>query len=115
MVRKEPHACAYAWSRTKNAPPAAVRSVSVESMQQRIDRLETLVTTLASQDQSCTRKADLGEKRNGVQNGTKPDNNHTLNEIKHGLGVMEVTEHHSKYRGSTHWGDVLGEVCFSHF
>ncbi|TVY88825.1 Pyrrolocin cluster transcription factor [Lachnellula willkommii] len=78
-------------------------------MQQRIDRLEALVTTLASQDQSVKRKVYPGEERNGMQNGTKPDNNHPLNEIKHGLGVMEVTEHHSQYRGSTHWGDVLGE------
>ncbi|TVY33408.1 Equisetin cluster transcription factor [Lachnellula subtilissima] len=45
-----------------------------------------------------------------MQNDTKLDNNHLLNEIKHGLGVMEVTEHHSQYRGSTHWGDVLGEL-----
>ncbi|TVY38561.1 Pyrrolocin cluster transcription factor [Lachnellula occidentalis] len=78
-------------------------------MQQRIDRLETLVTTLASQDKSYKRKVYPGEKQNGIQNDTKPDTNHSLNEIKHGLGVMEVTEHHSQYRGSTHWGDVLGE------
>jgi hypothetical protein len=82
-------------------------------MQQRIDRLESLVNTLASQDQSCKRKVYPRDKRKGMQNGTVSDNNHLLNEIKHGLGVMEVTEHHSQYRGSTHWGDVLQEVSFS--
>ncbi|RDL36150.1 uncharacterized protein BP5553_06762 [Venustampulla echinocandica] len=122
-VRKETHSCVYGGSRcniSKNGAGAAsvIRPLHVESMQKRIDRLEALVTSLASKGQ------DLGEPRvtpprDTMPNGSKTDtksadpqwgNDHSFDEIRHGVGVMKVSESHSEYRGTTHWGDVFQEL-----
>lgn len=114
MVRKEPHACAYAGSRSvtnvKKYTSGTSTARPVDSLQQRIDRLESLVTTLASQDQSCNRTRHSEDESNGINNEAVSGSLHGLSEIKHGLGVMDVNEHHSQYRGLTHWSDVFQEA-----
>jgi hypothetical protein len=87
-------------------------------MQERIDRLESLVQSLASQGKPGTEPQ--GHRANGQlqQNGLKSTDSASngdrhLDNIQHGLGLMKVDENHSQYRGNTHWGDVFREVGLS--
>ena len=90
--------------------------VHAEDMQKRIDRLESLVTTLVARGQ--------GYSGTGKSSGTdcspqslilKPTlrDGQSFEEVQRGMGVMEVNDKHSIYRGSTHWGEILEEVRFS--
>ncbi|TVY85018.1 Equisetin cluster transcription factor eqxF [Lachnellula suecica] len=81
-------------------------------MQQRIDRLETLVRSLASQRKDEGPLMDAGNKREGGIKSIKAalGNGHQFNDVRHGLGVMQITEQSSTYKGSTHWEDVFQEL-----
>jgi hypothetical protein len=120
MVRKEPQSCVYACSRGPKPAAASdtVKAKHAESMQERIDRLEILVTSLASQSQksgdlayrtvqpNLIRPSPIG----GVPLCTAKDHAEFKSEISHGSGVLNVNENHTLYRGTTHWGDVFQEV-----
>jgi hypothetical protein len=122
MVRKEPQSCVYASPRgPKTGAPvsAAIKPQHAESMQQRIDRLESLVTSLASQ--GGPKSADFSHRFTVLTpEGPSPSNqsrqHNTENEaectadIGHGVGVLNMDENHTLYRGTTHWGDVFQEV-----
>jgi hypothetical protein len=122
MVRKEPQSCVYAASRgPKTASPvsAAIKPQHAESMQQRIDRLESLVTSLASQ--SAPKSGDFTHRfTNLTPEGPSPsnqsrqynaeDDTECTPDIGHGVGVLDIDENHTLYRGTTHWGDVFQEV-----
>jgi len=84
-------------------------------MQERIDRLESLVQSLASQGKPDTEPQIQVVNGKLPQNGTKSidlgsTGDRNLDNIQHGLGLMKVDENHSQYRGNTHWGDVFREV-----
>ncbi|CAG8979571.1 hypothetical protein HYALB_00013455 [Hymenoscyphus albidus] len=125
--RKEPCAncitrretCSYAGSRrpVRGASTPNIRPQHVESMQERIDHLESLVKRIASRDVPKNPIKDPCIKTNGTthQNGTeytvaRADENNSTDEIRHGVGVMRVSQEKSQYRGSTHWGDVFQEL-----
>lgn len=94
--------------------------VHAEDMQQRIDRLESLVTTLVAQNQQQT-----GTNRDftGSSFQTAPwdqitpvhsdtsDNDNGVEQIQYEVGVMQIDKNQSIYKGATHWYDVLEEVC----
>jgi hypothetical protein len=84
-------------------------------MQDRIDRLEGLVKSLASQGKPDAEPQLLGVNGKLPQNGIKStdlgsNGDRNLDNVQHGLGLMKVDENHSQYRGNTHWGDVFREV-----
>jgi hypothetical protein len=83
-------------------------------MQERIDRLENLVQSLASQGKPDTESqihGVNGKAQNGINSaGLDSSSDRHLDNIQHGLGLMKVDENHSQYRGNTHWGDVFREV-----
>jgi hypothetical protein len=85
-------------------------------MQKRIDRLESLVTTLVAQGQGHSDIGKSSDNDNSPQSlilkPTLEDDQH-FEVVQHGMGVMEVNDKHSIYRGSTHWGEILEEVRFS--
>lgn len=87
-------------------------------MQTRIDRLESLVTTLVEQNQQLgggsssqgRGSANLPSDRITPSSSDASDNDNPTEEIQHGVGIMQVDEKQSIYKGSTHWYDVLEEV-----
>jgi hypothetical protein len=85
-------------------------------MQKRIDRLESLVTTLVAQGQGHSDTGKSLDNDNSPQSliskPTLEDDQH-FESVQHGMGVLEVNDKHSIYRGSTHWGEILEEVHFS--
>ncbi|KAG9230545.1 hypothetical protein BJ875DRAFT_152352 [Amylocarpus encephaloides] len=121
VVRKETQACTYAVSRPKGTSSAAAvagsRPKHVENMQQRIDRLESLVKNIASQGQpsDCYKFLDTDKPENGSPSRRNEEHQKLLkgpavNEIGHGIGILSVGENNSQYRGSTYWGDVFQEL-----
>lgn len=87
-------------------------------MQERIDRLESLVQSLASQGKPGIEPQNQGMNGKAPQNGIKSNGlslngDRHLDNVQHGLGLMKVDENHSQYRGNTHWGDVFREVRLS--
>lgn len=83
-------------------------------MQERIDRLESLVTSLIGQNKadSPPRERDCMPNLLKTLNGTAVFDEDVLTEVQHGMGVMTVDGTASMYRGTTHWYDVLKEVRF---
>ena len=89
-------------------------------MQQRIDRLEDVVTSLATHSQvhgkldtnsltGAQKEITTAQERikpytSSIDKGALDDSMH------HGPGMMETNECHSIYSGQTHWGDVMHEV-----
>ncbi|KAH6677704.1 fungal-specific transcription factor domain-containing protein [Halenospora varia] len=108
-VRGEANACLYATSQTSKSltPPGASCASQAESMQQRINRLESLVRKLASQVENNEPSPDATNSPPSVHD--EKERNH-VTEIQHGVGVLQVSNGQSQYRGSTHWGDVFHEL-----
>jgi len=83
-------------------------------MQERLARLESLVTTLVTQDQGPSQaKLSSEDGRNGQlsgDNNSREANGAWVAGIQHGLGVLKVDMKSSVYRGATHWRDVMEEV-----
>jgi hypothetical protein len=82
-------------------------------MQDRLNRLETLVTTLVAQEHP----PDQAQPIVGHVNGTsapetiaREAQSTPVAGIQRGLGVLKVNDNTSAYRGSTHWRDVMSEV-----
>ena len=76
-------------------------------MQARINRLEGLVTTLAKQNQRLV-SVEGGYATNNSVDQITPfssdgSDNGVTEEIQQGIGVMQVNEKQSIYKGSTHW------------
>jgi hypothetical protein len=98
-----------------------MRRTHTDGMQERIDRLENLVTSLVSQSQGLSTPRphtddvtteDAGEVQSSSASGSVvKDGGTAYEQIQQGVGVMRVNEHYSLYRGATHWSDVLQEVC----
>ena len=86
------------------------RSSRTEGMQERLNRLESLVTTLATQDQGSGQL--IANESNGSSSLAckSRDTREDTSGIQHGLGVLKVDDNSSVYRGSTHWRDVMEEV-----
>jgi hypothetical protein len=93
---------------------ARARSAQAEGMQERLARLENLVTTLVTQDQGPSQaKLSSEDGRNGQlsgDNNSREANGAWVAGIQHGLGVLKVDMKSSVYRGATHWRDVMEEV-----
>jgi hypothetical protein len=90
-----------------------------DSMQQRINRLETLVTTLmarsqqVSQFENTTPQNDVCWKQNGaaavpVSPGTAGEKNASAESC--GAGMTVINGNHSIYTPADDWSDVLREV-----
>jgi len=82
-------------------------------MQERLNRLESLVTTLVKQDEVPAHENPNLEHTNGhsFQNNISRElESSPVVGIQHGLGVLKVDGDASVYRGSTHWRDVMKEV-----
>ncbi|KAH7356780.1 fungal-specific transcription factor domain-containing protein [Rhexocercosporidium sp. MPI-PUGE-AT-0058] len=117
-VRDKAASCVY---RGETAPQHGKRHVQTgqaEDMQTRIDRLESLVTTLVEQNQQLGGRsssqgrdaADFHSDQITPSNSDASDNDNPIEEIQHGVGIMQVDEKQSIYKGSTHWYDVLEEL-----
>lgn len=86
-------------------------------MQQRIDRLESLVTNLMTQAQAPANSGTSSDDPGGLRTTAAekiPDLEVSSEEVpaavQHGMGVLSVNGTGSLYRGTTHWHDVLKEV-----
>jgi hypothetical protein len=83
-------------------------------MQERLDRLESLVTTLVTQDQGPSQIKSSSENGRNEQLSrdsiSREVNGVSVAGIQHGLGVLKVDDKSSVYRGATHWRDVMEEV-----
>jgi len=93
-------------------------------MQARINRLETLVTSLVEQNQQLGGNSSSQGRESGLppdritpssSDASDNDNDNATEEIQHGIGIMQVDEKQSIYKGSTHWYHVLEEVCHCPF
>lgn len=85
-------------------------------MQQRIDRLESMVTELMKQGQLAAPAPDLSP-MDGALHPEKLDpaslpldRVDAMPAVQHGMGVMTVNGASSMYRGTTHWHDLLKEL-----
>jgi hypothetical protein len=86
-------------------------------MQQRIDRLENLVTSLM--EGQGTSKPQTPPDGNGdwaAATTEKGSGDVLVSDelppaVQHGMGVLTVDGNSSLYYGTTHWHDVLKEVC----
>jgi Fungal Zn(2)-Cys(6) binuclear cluster domain len=109
IVRSTPSQCTY----RGQGPMPSLRSVRAEGMQERLNRLENLVTTLVAQDHvpGQANLASEDEMGQSSHDGISRDmESHSLVEDQHGSGVLKVDQHSSVYSGSTHWRDVMAEV-----
>ncbi len=83
-------------------------------MQDRLNRLETLVTTLVAQehppDQFQPNNARHVNETLALETIVTGAQSTPVAGIQRGLGVLKVNDNTSVYRGSTHWRDVMSEV-----
>lgn len=81
-------------------------------MQDRLNRLETLVTTLVAQEHPPDQVQPIVGHVNGTSGPETIAREAQTPEagIQRGLGVLKVNDNTSVYRGSTHWRDVMSEV-----
>ncbi|KAN0108498.1 hypothetical protein V8E51_008240 [Hyaloscypha variabilis] len=111
IVRSIPSQCNY---RGHGPVPArGFRSAHAEGMQERLNRLESLVTTLVSQDQVVGHANPNLEDGNGYSfedNVSREPETASIAGLQQGVGVLKVDGDASVYRGSTHWRDVMKEV-----
>lgn len=120
-VRDNPKGCLYLGS--EGGPASSLKPIQVEGMQSRIDRLEQLVTSLVAQGHdpngtagshvnSGSPEASSSDHSSAFRAPSAPER-HTppYEEIEHGIGVMKVDGNASMYKSTTHWYDVLQEVC----
>lgn len=97
---------------------AGSRASSAEGMQERLNRLESLVTTLATQDHGINQVVSGGDEStvpSSVGHMSRDAQDGSMGGLQHGLGVLKVDDNSSVYRGSTHWRDVMEEVIKVHF
>lgn len=88
-------------------------------MQNRIYRLENLVTSLLAQSghktsDDCSPLSGVGSDSGVSTHDHEPVSKSSASDydqVENGMGTMKVDEHSSVYRGATHWDDVLKEVC----
>lgn len=71
-------------------------------MKDRINRLETLVTTLIAQKE--------GSAEPNIGDGPTDQLTPPAESMAQSSGTIDVDESRSIYRGTTHWSDVLEEV-----
>jgi hypothetical protein len=82
-------------------------------MQERLNRLESLVTTLVAQEHLPDQAQPTVEHGNGSSSHeaiAREAQSAPIAGIQLGLGVLKVNGNSSVYRGSTHWRDVMSEV-----
>lgn len=82
-------------------------------MQERLDRLENLVTTLVAQDNVPGHADPSPEDGNGHSpqgDISRETESNSIADVQQGLGVLKVDGQSSVYRGSGHWRDVMKEV-----
>jgi hypothetical protein len=76
-------------------------------MQEPLDRLESLVTTLVTQDQGPSQGKPSSEDGRNEQLSrdsiSREVNGVSVGAIQLGLGVLKVDDKSSMYRGATHW------------
>jgi hypothetical protein len=110
-VRSIPSRCNY---RGQGPSPASgLRSAHVEGMQERLNRLESLVTTLVAQEHLPDPAQPTVEHGNGYSSHETiayEAQSVPVAGTQRGLGVLKVNGNSSVYRGSTHWRDVMSEV-----
>ncbi|KAK0107235.1 hypothetical protein ONS95_003937 [Cadophora gregata] len=117
-VRDKAAACVYRGEAATQHGKRKGKTGQAEDMQARINRLETLVTTLVDQNQQLGGNSSSGGSGNlpleritpSSSEASDNDNDKTTQEIQHGVGIMQVDEKQSIYKGSTHWYDVLEEL-----
>lgn len=114
-VRGTPTACLYADSSRGNVGKAA-NDRHIGDVHQRIGRLESLITNIASREGVQT-ETSLNTVPWTSANGTLPDRGSQsyyrpteYEQLRHGIGIMKVDDDHSSYTGSSHWDDVFDEV-----
>ena len=87
-------------------------------MQERLNRLESLVTTLVAQDhppgQAKSSSEDEGI-HSANEDVSRDEENNPIAGGQHVPGVLRVDDTSSVYRGSTHWRDVMAEVSRNAF
>ncbi len=116
-MRQNPAGCIFRGS--EKVSIAETRPASANGVQQRIDRLENLVTSLIAQTRDQAKADSPPEEQeilkaspweNGSVEGLVTEGIPT--EVQHEMGFMTVENGglNSKYRGTTHWCDVLKEV-----
>jgi hypothetical protein len=117
IVRSIPSRCDYRGHGPITVP--GLRSAHAEGMQERLNRLENLVTTLVAQDSvpgQVHPGSEDGSGHSTQEEVSREAESTSTASIQHGLGVLKVDGHSSVYRGSTHWRDVMKEVtCLAVF
>ncbi|PMD57147.1 uncharacterized protein K444DRAFT_535235 [Hyaloscypha bicolor E] len=111
IVRGIPSRCDYRGHGPIPAP--SLRSAHAEGMQERLNRLENLVTTLVAQDGvpgQVHPSSEDGSGHSSQEDVSREAESTSTASIQHGLGVLKVDGHSSVYRGSTHWRDVMKEL-----
>ena len=116
-MRNEANACIFTGSRFKAT--STLSHAQVNDMQNRIDRLENLVTSLVSEGKDGLRSSpepvtsqedDISRLSNVSQPSTASAEIDGSKKVKKGLGMLEVNDNHSLYFPTTHWRDVLLEA-----
>lgn len=113
LVRKEPALCHF---RGQERKPLAsgLRKPQADGMQERIDRLESMVTRLVAQTQEGeAKKFDSNTDKQSVEvltSNSSRDQADKSEARERQPGLMMIEGNKSIYRGSTHWGDVLEEA-----
>ncbi|KAL2073294.1 hypothetical protein VTL71DRAFT_10618 [Oculimacula yallundae] len=118
IVRDRAASCVYRGETVPQHGKRHVQTGQKEDMQTRIDRLESLVTTLVDRNQQLGGvspsqgrvPASLPSDRITPSSSDASDNDNATEEIQHGVGIMQVDEKQSIYKSSTHWYDVLEEL-----
>jgi hypothetical protein len=114
IVRQNSAGCVFRGA--DKASAGGTRSAKASGMQQRIDRLEGLVTNLMAQGEMTRLNTPLEEPNGRGLSPTESNDYSTAlpeqlpSAVQHGMGVMTVNETSSVYRGTTHWHDLLKEV-----
>ncbi|KAL3423279.1 fungal specific transcription factor domain-containing protein [Phlyctema vagabunda] len=114
LIRKEPAKCHFKNSNGGSA--TSNRPVNRDAMQERLNRLENLVTDLVSH----TSGSDTQEVNPAgpPYDDTAPElgaDERLLLGVHNGIGQMSVGTKQTFYRGTSHWGDVLQEASLLMF
>jgi len=95
-----------------------IRRSRDNGVQNRIDRLESLVTKLLLQSDQQKPSEHSPQSRTGSDSGVSTRDHESVtkvsssdyDQVENGMGTMKVDEYSSVYRGATHWDDVFREV-----
>ncbi|CZT44129.1 uncharacterized protein RSE6_04257 [Rhynchosporium secalis] len=117
-IRDKAASCAYRGETTPQHGKRHIQTAQAEDMQTRIDRLESLVTSLVDQNQQLVGNSPSPEHDStrlpsdlitpSISDASDTDNG--TEEIQHGVGIMQVDEKQSIYKSSTHWYHILQEL-----